>query len=261
MRRKSEIYFKLWLCWILVFIPGVIFPQTGIGTVTSLPPGVALNMESANGGFLMTRVALTARNVQAPVTGNIQTGTLVYNTNTSGVSPNQVTPGFYWWDGEDNSWKPLSNPKPRDIVKFRNGTTNIDFNNGTNYMDIFHTLDFNENTTLYEKVNNTTLAINDTGLFRMTLNLDMWTTDSDRDLAGLRFTLNGISTVISELVFIPTPERRSVTTETTAKTVVIYFVVPQGGADLKLQGYEINGSAEIFFRAVQTSFITIERVK
>ncbi|QQR87904.1 MAG: hypothetical protein IPJ76_06685 [Flavobacteriales bacterium] len=49
-------------------------------------------------GLLVPRVALTATNVAAPVVAPAPS-LLVYNTNTAGVVPTNVTPGYYYWDG------------------------------------------------------------------------------------------------------------------------------------------------------------------
>ena len=45
-------------------------------------------------GLLIPRVALTATNVAAPITGPANS-LLVYNTATAGLAPNNVVPGFY----------------------------------------------------------------------------------------------------------------------------------------------------------------------
>lgn len=230
------------------------FSQAIVGDTTT-QPSIAFEVNSNDGGFLMTRVALTARNVQAPVVGTPLTGTIVYNTNTAGVSPFNVVPGFYWWDASQNVWELLSKIKPRDIVKYRNGTTNINLNDEGTSMDIFHTLEFNENTALYEKIDNTTLRITDTGLFKMTLNLDL-DGASDRDMAGLTFVVPGLT----EVVLLPSIERSGSTSEQIPKTVVIYVAVPQGGIDFRILGNPINPGA-INFAAVGTSSIVLERVK
>lgn len=49
-------------------------------------------------GFLPPQVALTATNAAGPVTSPA-TGLLVYNTATAGTIPNEVAPGFYYWNG------------------------------------------------------------------------------------------------------------------------------------------------------------------
>ena len=86
--------------------------QTGIGTIT---PNVSAKFEVAatDKGFLPPRVALTAANVFAPVTGLSGTtelataaGLLIYNTATSGTTPNNVVPGYYYWNG--TAWIQIS---------------------------------------------------------------------------------------------------------------------------------------------------------
>ena len=74
---------------------------TGAAPVTS----AALDVDMANKGILIPRVALTSLNVFAPVTGTPTVSLLVYNTATAGASPNNVTPGYYYWDG--NNWQRL----------------------------------------------------------------------------------------------------------------------------------------------------------
>lgn len=65
-------------------------------------PTAAFEVSSTSRGVLIPRVALTAANVQAPIAnpqgGTLPESTLIYNTATAGVSPNNVYPGFYYWD-------------------------------------------------------------------------------------------------------------------------------------------------------------------
>ena len=61
------------------------------------PKGV-LEVSSTNKGVLFTRLALTAANIPAPLTAHVA-GMILYNTSTAGISPNQVTPGYYYNDG------------------------------------------------------------------------------------------------------------------------------------------------------------------
>lgn len=75
--------------------------QVGIGT-TSPQGALDIQATSNNYGLIIPRVALTATNIQAPVTnpasGTLLVGTMIFNTNsTSGI--NGVTPGIYFWDG------------------------------------------------------------------------------------------------------------------------------------------------------------------
>jgi len=79
----------------LVFLSGK--AQTGIGTTTP-SPSAKLEVFSNNQGFLPPRIALTAINNASPVTSPA-TGLLVYNTATTGTAPNNVAPGYYFWNG------------------------------------------------------------------------------------------------------------------------------------------------------------------
>lgn len=83
------------LILILIFLNGN--AQTGIGTTTP-SPSAKLEVASSNQGFLPPRIALTATNAASPVSSPA-TGLLVYNTATTGTPPNNVAPGYYYWNG------------------------------------------------------------------------------------------------------------------------------------------------------------------
>ncbi len=76
--------------------------STAVGIGTTIPRGV-LDVTSSVNGVLIPRVALTSTIVQAPILnpqgGPLEISTLIYNTATAGVSPNNVYPGFYFWNG------------------------------------------------------------------------------------------------------------------------------------------------------------------
>ena len=71
--------------------------QTGIGTTTP-DASAKLDVFATNKGFLPPRVALTATNSASPTTSPAA-GLLVYNTATAGTAPNNVVPGYYYWNG------------------------------------------------------------------------------------------------------------------------------------------------------------------
>ena len=91
---------KRLLFFIGIFFYFPVFAQTGIGTST---PNASAKLEVAatDKGFLPPRVALTAANVFTPITGtsSAANGLLVYNTATAGSIPNNVVPGYYYWNG------------------------------------------------------------------------------------------------------------------------------------------------------------------
>ena len=96
-----------------IFLSENIFAQTGIGTTT--PNAAAkLDVNSSEKGFLPPRVALTSTNTFSPVTGlsgatalATASGLLVYNTVSAGTAPNNVIPGYYYWNG--SSWIQIAN--------------------------------------------------------------------------------------------------------------------------------------------------------
>lgn len=72
--------------------------QVGIGTNTPIN-SAKLEISSTEKGVLIPRVALTNTNSASPITGTLTEGLLVYNTATSGIAPNDVSPGFYYYTG------------------------------------------------------------------------------------------------------------------------------------------------------------------
>ncbi|HEY9005045.1 MAG TPA: tail fiber domain-containing protein [Ohtaekwangia sp.] len=77
----------------------------GINSTGAAPASSAmLDVSSTNSGVLIPRVALTATNVTTPVTSPV-TSLLVYNTATAGTAPNNVVPGYYYWNG--SAWSLL----------------------------------------------------------------------------------------------------------------------------------------------------------
>lgn len=119
---------------LLCLFPILGFSQVGIGTTS---PNAALDITSTTQGMLAPRITLTATNTSSPVVnpngGAITTGTLIYNTATSGTYPISVSPGFYYWDGAkwvrlstELSWNILGNKDTNPTVHFLGTTDNTD---------------------------------------------------------------------------------------------------------------------------------------
>ncbi len=77
--------------------------QTGIGT-TSPHVSAKLEVAATNKGFLPPRVALTGTNDLLTI-ATPATGLVVFNTATAGTTPNNVLPGYYYYDG--TKWNQL----------------------------------------------------------------------------------------------------------------------------------------------------------
>ncbi|MBV6406178.1 MAG: hypothetical protein GFGODING_02963 [Flavobacteriales bacterium] len=94
---------------------------------------VAAHPAADKKGLLIPRMALTATNVAAPVVAPA-TSLLVYNTATAGAPPNNVTPGFYYWNGttwvrfgmSGDDWRVTGNAGTNPAVNFIGTTDNQD---------------------------------------------------------------------------------------------------------------------------------------
>jgi len=99
-----------------IFFTWHVNAQTGIGTTT---PSASAKLEVAatDKGFLPPRVALTAANVFTPITGtsSAAAGLLIYNTATAGSAPNNVVPGYYYWNG--SAWVQIAGGLVIDATK------------------------------------------------------------------------------------------------------------------------------------------------
>ena len=105
-KNFRSIFIPILLLVSFVFFNQNLTAQTGIGTSTP-DASAKLEVAATNKGFLPPRVALTATNSASPIT-NPANGLMVFNTVTAGASPNQVVPGYYYWDGTGLKWVSLS---------------------------------------------------------------------------------------------------------------------------------------------------------
>lgn len=78
--------------------------QTGIGTTTP-HASAKLDVTATNKGFLPPRVTLTST-TDVNTIASPATGLLIYNTATAGTAPNNVVPGYYYWNG--STWIQIS---------------------------------------------------------------------------------------------------------------------------------------------------------
>lgn len=85
--------------------------QTGIGTTTP-NASAKLDITSSTQGFLPPRITLTGTNDNTTIKNAAGTsitpaaGLLVYNTATAGTAPNNVVPGYYYYNG--SAWVQIS---------------------------------------------------------------------------------------------------------------------------------------------------------
>lgn len=123
--------------YLIALLTSAMQAQVGIGTTT---PSGALEVNSAlpspstqRAGLVPPIVALSATNSTAtttagvnvinPVTNGVPaTGTIVYNTSTSATGANQVTPGYYFYNG--TLWEKLTSGATTDWSLTGNAVTN-----------------------------------------------------------------------------------------------------------------------------------------
>lgn len=107
---------KIVLC--LQLIPFLVLGQVGIGT-NSPNASAVLDVTAANKGFLPPRVSLTGTSDVTTIPSPA-IGLFIYNTATSGTSPNNVTPGLYYYDG--GKWQRVINQQPDATIDFDKST-------------------------------------------------------------------------------------------------------------------------------------------
>lgn len=115
------------------FVNGIT-DNIGLGTNS---PNTSSSLELASDirGLLINRVLLVSRDNATPIT-TPATGLLVYNTNTSGTAPFDVSPGFYYWDG--TVWVAMDGRGGRDWSLLGNSGTDaaVNFLGTTDAQDV-----------------------------------------------------------------------------------------------------------------------------
>jgi hypothetical protein len=122
----KKIFSLLFICCnfsITLFSQNVGINNTGAAPVAS----AMLDIVSSDKGLLVPRFALSDITVAAPVVAPA-VSLIVYNTATAGVSPNNVLPGFYYWDG--TKWVAFSGSGGREWALLGNAGTVA----GTNFL-------------------------------------------------------------------------------------------------------------------------------
>jgi hypothetical protein len=103
--KTSIVRISLLISLAMIFSQRVISQNVGINSTGATPASSAmLDIVASDKGLLIPRVALTATNAAGPITSPA-TSLLVYNTATAGSAPNNVVPGYYYWNG--TTWAAL----------------------------------------------------------------------------------------------------------------------------------------------------------
>lgn len=105
-------YFEILLKSIMLIL---LFGTTVSLYAQSPSPSALLEVASNNKGVLFPQVNLTSTTDVATIT-NPALSLMVYNSGNAGTSPNNVVPGFYYWNGA--RWLPLSGPLMSGSIAF-----------------------------------------------------------------------------------------------------------------------------------------------
>ncbi|PLX09543.1 MAG: hypothetical protein C0596_03155 [Marinilabiliales bacterium] len=95
-----------------------------------------LEVQSSDKGVLLPRIALTGATDNTTVSSPLNT-LLIYNTSTAGSSPNEVSPGYYYWSTSDSKWLRLCSDKDAWLLSGNTGTNSTtDFIGTTDSQDL-----------------------------------------------------------------------------------------------------------------------------
>jgi hypothetical protein len=108
-------------------------------------PSAMLDIQSSTMGLSIPNIALTATNSSSPIAATPKTGLIVFNTATAGTSPNNVVPGFYYWNGSkwmafvsgsNGNWGTNGNAGTTAGSNFVGTTDAVDFVTMTNNAEV-----------------------------------------------------------------------------------------------------------------------------
>jgi len=254
---------------LLIGLMGIIssvHSQSGIGINTEqVENGIILQIESGTdpGGVLLPRISLTSTDIFAPITGNRTNGLIVYNINTSGTGDTAVTPGYYFWDNANSEWKKMSNKGTNDVALYANMDTSTDLNNGTSIMDLFSIERLNTAPSIFQKLSNTQMRINEIGFYKVTVTLDV-AEDGGADNFGCEILINGISNIVTDNMYIPgrwDDEGGEESYFPIGKSFVIHIPINSAGSIISVQAYEIDPGTKVYFKKSDSSTISIEKIR
>ena len=158
--------------------------DVGIGATPNISAKLEIN--ATDRGLLIPNVALTAKNTVGPITSPANS-LLVYNTATAGAAPNNVFPGYYYYNLGTTSWIALSGSGSNNwSILGNSGTT------AANYIGTTDAVALKVNTAATERMRvlaNGQIVVNNTAAPFATDRFSVYnTTTSD-------FAINGYSTL------------------------------------------------------------------
>lgn len=163
------------IIWVMLYVGYNASAQNvGINATGASPNAWAmLDIAHSTKGLLIPRVGLSALNSAAPIGSGMPASLLVYNIATAGTSPNNVVPGYYYWDGA--VWVALAGDGGKNW--------SLSGNNGT--VDGTHFLGTVDNVPLSFRVNNQQAGRIDPGKANVFLGYECGAVSTGANNAGL----------------------------------------------------------------------------
>ncbi|XLS29784.1 hypothetical protein ACJD0Z_02935 [Flavobacteriaceae bacterium M23B6Z8] len=180
MNTNKDIRVIAYICaFTLLFSINLTLAQVGIGT-TSPDASSVLDVTAPNddAGVLFPRLTTTQRDaISSPATG-----LLIYNTDENEFQYNFGTPAASNWVSIKNS-----GAEPRTIkYKYNNFASNPNLNETAGQVaPLFVELEWNDDTSLYQKTANGFLTINESGRYRFTVNIELFDSAGSNNLMAL----------------------------------------------------------------------------
>jgi hypothetical protein len=121
----------------LLMLKPTVSQNVGINATGAIPSAWAmLDIAHSTKGLLIPRVSLSALNNASPIGAGMPVSMLVYNTASAGTSPNNVVPGYYYWDG--SGWVAMAGDGGKNwSLKGNTGTVD-----GTNFIGTLDNIPF-----------------------------------------------------------------------------------------------------------------------
>lgn len=242
---------KTTYCLILIVLlctHNISFSQVGIGTTVPDASSI-LDIESTDSGILVPR--LTSAQIAAITSP--ATSLLVYNTDLNEFQFNCGVPATPDWTKISHNMS----------VKYSNTNTTTNINNNGTYTNIpiFGSLDWNDDTVLYNQTGNT-ITMNTTGRYRITVNISYLvptlSNNSDQRVSvEARIAINGTPTgAIGNTGYV---RHSGGHVEASLHITEVFNIT--AGQNISVQTIRGGNSAPATFRSTGTSNIYIERIK
>jgi hypothetical protein len=170
--------------YILILFSTIIYGQAGTGN--NLHTASILHVPGNSHGILLPQVQLVSRGSSTPLPSNTVEGVVVFNKALS-TTDSYLETGYYIWDG--SKWNNFSdyNQKNAIAAQFQwdssHNNQNITSNSTTNSINvqIFQQQIFNDDPSVFQKVNNTQLRVTKAGLYMITVSLGLILSELESD--------------------------------------------------------------------------------